>query len=127
MNSPRTGALSAPIGDSLRGDSRERGAAARQNRSPAGLPWISFVAPYGAGFVAKRGCRAHCCTVGVEASAAHGQCHDASGVIVFTVGEEEENIPPSKQGGARTGVASGSSGTLLSGDWKFIIAAGLPI
>ena len=48
---------------------------------------ISPVADYGAGFLAKRGCCAHCCTVEVEASDAHGEveCRDASGLTVFTV------------------------------------------
>ena len=58
-----------------------------QNRSTAGLPRSSLVAVYGVGSRAKRGCRIHCCTVGVAARAAHGEieCRDAFGVIVFAV------------------------------------------
>lgn len=89
----------------------------------AGLQRRVTAQSYGAGFLAKRGCCAHCCAIGVEASAAQGELEpcDASGVIVSTIERvagrmEDENIPPPKHGGAETGVAGGSAGTLLSGD-----------
>lgn len=52
-----------------------------------GLARNQLCSTYGAGFLAKRECRVHCCTVGVEASAAHGEieCRGVFGVIVSTV------------------------------------------
>jgi hypothetical protein len=60
---------------------------ARAEPIAVGLRPISLVALYGAGFLAKRGCRTHCCTVGVEASVAQAEfeCREVFGVIVFIV------------------------------------------